>query len=205
MSKAEKFWDKVSNGYNKPGQELKGLALKTMEATRPYLSSKHVVLDFGCGGGLFSREISKYVSTVTGVDFSEGMIAAAHANANGLCISNVDFVQGTIVNPIFDEESFDVIVAFNVLHFVNDAKTLRHIYKLLKSGGLFLSATACVKERVSLLRVAMTPVRWLGLIPPMQYFTLRELQSIIEKPGFSILHSQKLSTLPDYFIAAQKQ
>ena len=132
------------------------------------------------------------------------MINVANTLANDQCNSNVVFLQTSIFDSSLKEQSFDVIVAFNVLHFVNDEKSINRLNALLKPGGLFISATACVKEKISLLRVLMAPLKWLGIIPPMQYFTLRDLEEVIKKRNFKILETQKLSRLPDYFIAAQK-
>ncbi len=204
MTKAEKFWDRMARGYKNPNYQPKGLSLKTLEATRPYLKTNQSVLDFGCGPGTLTLQLAKDVATVTGIDISSGMINVANTLANDQCNSNVVFLQTSIFDSSLKEQSFDVIVAFNVLHFVNDEKSINRLNALLKPGGLFISATACVKEKISLLRVLMAPLKWLGIIPPMQYFTLRDLEEVIKKRNFKILETQKLSRLPDYFIAAQK-
>ncbi len=204
MTKTEKFWDRMARVYNNPNYKPKGVALKTIKASLLYLKNNQSVLDFGCGPGTLSLEIAKHVATVTGVDISSGMISVANSLAKDQCNSNVVFLQASIFDNSLKEQSFDVIVAFNVLHFVNDEKSVSRLNSLLKPGGIFISATACVKEKVSPLRILMAPLKWLGIIPPMQYFTLGELEDIIKKGNFKILETQKLSGLPDYFIAAQK-
>ncbi len=194
----------MARGYNKPNYKPGGIALKTLEASLPYLKNNQSVLDFGCGPGTLSLEIAKHVATVTGVDISSGMISVANSLAKDQCNSNVVFLLASIFDNSLKEQSFDVIVAFNVLHFVNDANTINRLQALLKPDGLFISATACVKEKISLLRLLTFPLSRIGVIPPMQAYSFHDLENIIKKGNFKILETQKLSRLPDYFIVAQK-
>ncbi len=48
----------------------------------------------------------------------------------------------------YEKESFDVILAFNVLHLFKDTqKVMQRINELLKQGGLFISSTVCLAEK----------------------------------------------------------
>ena len=94
------------------------------------------VLDFGCGTGLVTLKLQPRVSTITGADSSEGMIAILREKIKGLGLTNVltqhvDFEKGGRV-----EGSFDLVVSSMTLHHVADTETLiRHWHGLLRPEG----------------------------------------------------------------------
>jgi 2-polyprenyl-3-methyl-5-hydroxy-6-metoxy-1,4-benzoquinol methylase len=54
-------------------------------------------------------------------------------------------MQATIFDTRLKEETFDVILAFGILHLLKDfPKAIRRINELLKPGGWFISSTACM-------------------------------------------------------------
>ena len=61
MNKTEKFWDKVSNKFDKRSKKLDQTEIKTLENTKKYLNVNDIVLDYGCGIGIMSVEISDNV------------------------------------------------------------------------------------------------------------------------------------------------
>src|SRR5690606_33947922 len=76
------------------GQALKGLR----------------ILDIGCGAGLLDEPLTRMGATVTGIDPSETVIAAAgiHAEASGLAI---DYRATTAEDVAATGETFDVVLA----------------------------------------------------------------------------------------------
>ena len=49
----------------------------------------------------------------------------------------------------FPKEAFDVVTAKPALHAENQDEVLERIYKLLKPGGIFISATDCLGRNLS--------------------------------------------------------
>ena len=79
------------------------------------------------------------------------MIEAAKRGAVERKIENVDFAYTTIFDERYKKESFDVIMAFGILHVLDDAQqAIQRITELLKSGGFFISTTPCLKEKMAL-------------------------------------------------------
>jgi len=79
------------------------------------------ILDIGCGGGLLAEPLARLGGEVTGIDASEGAIAAArdHANRAGLNITYdhipaEDFADRGL--------SFDIIIASEVIEHVSDRR-----------------------------------------------------------------------------------
>lgn len=96
------------------------------------------VLEIGSGPGRLSIEIGKLLPNgeVVGIDISENMLKLASAKAEELKVGNVKFVVGDALNLKFPDESFDVVVTSQLLHWIPDAhKFLFEIYRVLKTGG----------------------------------------------------------------------
>jgi len=90
------------------------------------------------------------VKEIHAIDISYKMIEIAEEKAAISKIENVNFMQTDISDKRFKKESFDVILAFNMLHTLsNPQNVLRRIFELLKPKGLFISVTPCLGEKMS--------------------------------------------------------
>jgi SAM-dependent methyltransferase len=93
------------------------------------------ILDLGCGAGENSVYFAKKGANCVASDYSPGMveIALKLADKNGVEI------EGAIVNAMsldFDDNSFDIIYAANLLHHLPDPQAcIREMYRVLKPGG----------------------------------------------------------------------
>ena len=92
------------------------------------------VLDVGSGNGIFAREMLEIVGEsghVCGVDSSEPMVNMATA----LCPGG-QFLQGDATDLPFEDSSFDVVTASQLLCFVSAIdKALSEMFRALKPGG----------------------------------------------------------------------
>ena len=96
--------------------------------------SGSMVLDVGCGSGLFFREVAAKSEMVLGVDISRKLMLKAKERADGF--GNVVVLQADIDNLPFKDASFDVIFAFTVLqNMPKPAVTLRELMRVAKLGG----------------------------------------------------------------------
>jgi len=93
------------------------------------------ILDAGCGEGYLSRFLAKQGAFVTGVDFSEEMLAIARERTKPAL--GIRYVHGNCENMDFlDIESFDIIVSNMVLQDLSDHKAaLRSMYRVLVDRG----------------------------------------------------------------------
>jgi ubiquinone/menaquinone biosynthesis C-methylase UbiE len=110
------------------------------------------VLDLGSGAGndcFIARSIVGETGWVTGLDFTEEMIAKAMENNQKLGYTNVDFVQGDIENMPLPDNSFDVIVSNCVLNLVPDKqKAFAEILRVLQPGGHFCVSDVVIKGQL---------------------------------------------------------
>jgi 2-polyprenyl-3-methyl-5-hydroxy-6-metoxy-1,4-benzoquinol methylase len=162
-------------------------------------------LDYGCGPCTITIEIAESAKTMHTIDISSGMIEVAKGKAAQRSIENLDFEQSNLLDERYKKEPFNVILASNILHFIEDtAKVLSRINDLLKPGGLFISATVCLGERKTFLSTMMFFLTKIGIIPKMNFFKISELENLIANGNFTIVNIESLSRIPDCFIVAKK-
>jgi len=104
------------------------------------LSGDSVVLDLGCGVGLFTDPLAHATgATVCGVDLSREMLRQVPPALAGLL---TPFVQADGSALPFAEVSFDCVFMSHVLHHVSGrTQCLREVARCLKPGGRFLNRT----------------------------------------------------------------
>ena len=211
MNRSEKFWDKASTNYDKTEERLEYLHKKTIENTKKYIKFSDIILDYGCGPGTKTCEIAKKVKEIHAIDISSKMIEIAKEKAVKNKIRNVNFVQATIFDKKYKKESFDVILAFNILHGLDDTqRVMQRLHELLKLEGLIISITPCLREKMSFLVNLQFNFFFLlskiGIIPiSIKRYRSSELDDLIVHGNFQIIETEKLyKGLSSYFIAAKK-
>src|SRR6056297_2200954 len=118
MSKSEKFWDQSASNYDNTEGRFDFIHSRSRENTKRYLKDTDIVLDYGCGTGTTTCEISGLVKSVRAIDMSTAMIEIAKTKAAKAGAVNIDFEQADIFDEAFQYGSFDVVLAFNMLHTV---------------------------------------------------------------------------------------
>ncbi|MBY0425377.1 MAG: class I SAM-dependent methyltransferase, partial [Cytophagales bacterium] len=133
------------------------------------------------------------------------MIEASEQKANSQNIATAKFSKADLFNVSFQNSSFDTVSTFNVLHYIHDKRDFYlRIHELLKPNGLFISSTACLRERGSILRFIMSGLTAFNFVPKMIFYKTSELETEIREAGFTILESYNITKLPERFIIARK-
>jgi len=98
------------------------------------------VLDLGCGEGYGSDILSELAENVIGIDIDEKAIE--HASSKYVK-KNLKFIRGSAFEvPIKSENSFDVIICFEILEHVEEHnKLLSEVKRLLKADGVLVIST----------------------------------------------------------------
>lgn len=95
------------------------------------------VLDLCCGQGALTSMLTEAGANVTGLDFSEEMLALAADTA-----PNAVLQQGDAASLPFADKQFDQVVCnFGMMHLPDQPKALTEIKRVLRIGGRFLMAT----------------------------------------------------------------
>jgi 2-polyprenyl-3-methyl-5-hydroxy-6-metoxy-1,4-benzoquinol methylase len=203
MTNAEKFWDRAAGSYDREEQGDAPTYARVVEETKKYLEAGDLVLDFGCGTGRISNEIAGTVRAVHALDISSKMIEIARQKAEQRNIGNIVYAHSTILDERYQKSSYDAVLAFYILHLVEDApRVMQRIHELLKPGGLLISATPCLGEK-GFLRALLSLSSKVGLTPKIRAFTSAELKETIARGNFDIAAADCLEqNTGQYFIAA---
>jgi len=133
-----KFYDSISTFWDKSFSYWYGKAERKKVIEKLKLKSSNIVLDFGCGSGLTTYEISKRVSngTVIAVDLSEKQMKKAMKKTGQTKMPNVIYIKESKLR--LRNNCFDAVAAVGVLeHMENPKEAIRKLIKLLKKGGHF--------------------------------------------------------------------
>lgn len=104
----------------------------------PVLSAGMSLLDVGCGPGSVTLDLARLVSPgqVVGCDSAPEALEAARATAAASEDTVTRFVVGDALGLPFDDDSFDVVHAHQVLHHMSDpAQALREMARVARPGG----------------------------------------------------------------------
>ncbi|MEQ8736927.1 MAG: class I SAM-dependent methyltransferase [Rhodospirillaceae bacterium] len=206
MTSAEKFWDKTAVKYSKSPIKNMDAYNQTLDLTRTYLTQESSVLEIGCGTGGTALLLAGSVKHITASDISANMINIAKSKAGDAGKANVTFLQGDVFMESLLPESFDAVLAFNLLHLVEDLpETLQRIRILLRPGGRFISKSACVAQQSRLWGVPIFLARTLGVIPPINMLTFDTLEQAISDAQFQITEAKVFEgSSMSRFIVAEK-
>ena len=125
------------------------------------------ILDIGCAAGLVSEDLAKWGTdkkiSVTGVDASEQLIAAAQHHAKEANVK-VTYRHSDVDALVDSGETYDVVLALEIIEHVNDqAHFITQATKLLKKNGLMIISTLNRSPKGFLLGIvgAEYIMRWL--------------------------------------------
>ena len=98
-----------------------------------------VILDAGCGTGVFTLDILSIGSQVIGLDISLPMLIHAGKKLKGFPFERV---LADMSNLPFPESSFDKVVSVTAVEFIKDAKgAVKELFRVTKRGGCIVLAT----------------------------------------------------------------
>jgi len=105
----------------------------------PHLTAGTSVLDVGCGPGSITCDFAELVAPakVVGLDRSADIVAQAASLAAERGVENVEFVTGNIYDLDFEDETFDLVHAHQVLqHLTDPVAALREMRRVAKPGAI---------------------------------------------------------------------
>ena len=206
MKESKWIWDWLAKKYDRQAQQDEAYT-RSVERFAKYLKIDETVLDYACGTGVVTFKIASDVKQVHAIDASIGMIGLAKKRARERGVANVDFSQKTIFDERLGKEIYDVILAFNILHLLEDArKALERASELLRPGGLMVSSTPCLGEAGMVLRTLLPLVSRVGILSYLRASRIADVEDLNRDRGFQILESEVIEeTIPSSFVVARKR
>ena len=110
------------------------------------ISTDDRVLECACGTGLITAAVAGKCAELVATDYSEGMLKQTRKRC-GSC-PNVEIRTADILNLPFPDESFDVVIAANVIHLLDDPyKALSELDRVCRPGGKLIIPTYVNKDK----------------------------------------------------------
>lgn len=200
------FWDRIADDYARQPVKNQTAYEQTLEATRAYLKPTDHVLELGCGTGSTALTLASNVQRVTASDISPRMIAIAERKRAEAGFENVEFQSAAVGEQTLNWQTYDSVLAFNLLHLLPDLdQALSDIHRQLRPGGFFISKSPCLGEMSFLIRGLIRGMQRFGRAPDVTYFTTRDLEASLRWAGFDVMASRTFDKAPkSRFIVARK-
>ena len=131
-------------------------------------------LEVGCGGGQGLNILAKQSKSLIGCDIDDSNIQTCTTTYKGRDNIKIDNLNAEELS--YADNSFDLIVLFETIYYLNDAKIfLKNMYRMLKDGGYLIISTAN-KD-------------WPEFNPSpfsTKYYSVPELYTLANKAGFEV-------------------
>jgi ubiquinone/menaquinone biosynthesis C-methylase UbiE len=179
------FWDRVAPSYAKQPIADSASYARKLAITQALMQPNMEVLEFGCGTGSTALVHAAHVAHIVATDVSKAMIDIARQKAEHAGIDNVIFDQSSVEDFEAPEGSFDMVLALNLLHLLPDrTAALAKIHRLLKPGGIFVSSTVCLADKMWFLRPVIPVLQWVGKAPFVSFLHSSQVLRELATAGF---------------------
>ncbi len=141
------FWDRVAGVYDIFVNIINAKTHRALKNTVSHcISSGEEVLECACGTGLLTFAIAEKCAHLTATDFSRKMLEKAKKNC--AAYGNITFEQADITSLPYSDNSFDKVVAGNVIHLLDDPlKALSELDRVCRPNGTLIIPTYMNKDR----------------------------------------------------------
>ena len=133
--------DRYTHGHHE--SVLRSHSWRTAENSAAFLLEHlhpgDALLDVGCGPGTITIDLARLVAPATtiGIDLSDDVIDTARVNAVDNGLSGLGFEVGDVYGLRFDDATFDVAFAHQILqHLTDPVAALVELRRVLRGGGL---------------------------------------------------------------------
>jgi 2-polyprenyl-3-methyl-5-hydroxy-6-metoxy-1,4-benzoquinol methylase len=174
--------------------------MRILEELEQYIPHTGVILDVGCGFGLFSLFFAMCAKgrRMIAVDINSRRIAIAKKAQECLGLTqSINFYVSDVANYEF-QESVNAIVVLDLLHHIPQQTVLRLLqcfHNILQEDGVLIIKDVKAKPW---LKMAFTWVldKLVDFKAPLHYYTQEEMISIIEAHGFDVKLHNLIDILP---------
>ncbi len=202
--KEAKFWDGFAYKYDAFMNAAVGGYSQLIDLVKSEISKDDVVLETAAGTGLLTIEIAPLCSKIVSCDISPSMVEVASAKMAHNGVTNVEFIVKDICILDFPKESFDVVVAANVMHLLFEPQqALESMLAVLKKDGKLIIPTYCHGEnpgsKIISFFMSLTGFK------ARQKWSIESFHNFLEKNGCKIEKSHVITDkIPLDFVVIKK-
>jgi phosphatidylethanolamine/phosphatidyl-N-methylethanolamine N-methyltransferase len=196
-----RYWDKHAKNYDR-SMALLGRPLPRMiQLVGGAVRGSHV-LEVAAGTGLVTQRIASFAREVVATDYSGAMVAELEQRIRETGLENVRCQQADIYTLPFEPETFDAVVAANVLHLVPDLPgALVALRRVLRPDGHLIVPTFC-HDQTTLSWIVSRLLAMTGF-PGNRRFTGRSLVLALQSAGYRVLQTELIpGVIPIAYVEA---
>ena len=141
------FWDRVAGVYDLFANVYNGKVHKRLKSiVECRISAADSVLECACGTGMLTKVVAPRCRKIVATDFSKKMLEQTLKKCRHY--RNVKVMQADILDLGFEDESFDVVIAANVIHLLDEPlRALSELDRVCRKDGLIIIPTYMNKEK----------------------------------------------------------
>ena len=133
------YYNKISGSYDS-GRVASSESVEKLVRLLS-IGNDSVILDMGCGTGNYLRALKPAAQNVIGIDLSEGMLEQARSKHS-------DLLCGDVTRLPFAAETFDGVIAMQVLHHVSEKEQfLSEAQRVLRKGAS-IALNTCSHQQI---------------------------------------------------------
>jgi len=140
------------------------------------------VLDVGCGGGANIKKLLEKCpkGIVNGIDYSDVSVEKSRkVNAKAIKAGRCDVLQASVAELPFDENSFDLVTAFETIYFWPSlVDCFREVYRVTKPGATFFICNESNGETTK-------DNKWVEKIGGMTIYNAAQILTALNQAGFT--------------------
>ncbi len=189
----QSFWERFANVYDLAMKQNERMDREAAAYIAKFLDQDMSLLEAACGTGRFSCALAKQVAHISCCDYAEQMVQQTAKKAKSRGLTNLDVSQQDITDLQFADQSFDVVLAANVLHLLPEPeRAIGELRRVVLPGGLLIFPNFVNGENKLLGRCFLRCIEVLGFQPKQQWNTDTYLQ-FLKQQGLEIVAYRNFS------------
>lgn len=188
-----KYWDRVANAYGVFTIQKKEDYEKLRNLIEEQLTGKERVLEVGAGVGNIMGPLAPNMKEGVGIDLSCNMIEKAKKTYKA---KNVEFRCEDATTIKEEDDSFDIVIASNILHIVPEPdKVLEECFRVLRPKGLLIAPNFIIDDALKT-KFKLGFLRTIGLRVYNQW-DYSDYQQFLSSHGFCVLKTNMIDSKVD--------
>ncbi len=157
------FWDQFAFAYDMAESLNKKAYQAMLSKIAAHIPEKARVLECAAGTGAISIAVAPKAASVLCTDLSIPMLEKARKKAKKRGLENISFAERNLLHLPEKNESFDVVIAANVIHLLDNPKeAVVELWRVTKYNGLLIIPTFLTDKSTMGFSILLRLYRLLG-------------------------------------------